>query len=114
MIARNALLISLLTVFLVGCGGTPFTYQSRNEIPEGPGIFSGETGEFTVYSDKKAKVNTPATAKVADASTPEAYGEFQEFQEFQRWKEANKDTPEYKEFQDWREWKAYRAWKATH
>ena len=39
----------LLTgLLLVGCsGGQPMVYQDQNEIPEGPGLFTGESGEVS-------------------------------------------------------------------
>ena len=35
---------------LVGCADPkPFHYDSANEIPSGPGLFSGQDGEFNLY-----------------------------------------------------------------
>ena len=39
-------------LILLGCGGKSFDYHSGNEIPEGPGVFSGQDGEFTIYDSK--------------------------------------------------------------
>jgi len=33
---------------LSGCGGEPYTYVPDNELKPGPGLFSGEDGEFTL------------------------------------------------------------------
>lgn len=108
----------LLAAALAGCGGKPFEYHSQNEIPKGPGLFSGESGGFVYDSNKKVKTDPPSavpqvqTAASDAASAPSGeFREFQEFQEFRQWKETSKDTPEFREFQDWREWKAYRTWK---
>ena len=106
----------LLAAALAGCGGKPFEYHSGTEIPKGPGLFSGESGGYVLYSDKKVKAEPPpatAQAVAGDAAgVPAAeFREFQEFREFRRWKESARDTPEFREFQDWREWKAYRSWK---
>lgn len=115
--AREALMSVLLAAALAGCGGTPFEYHSQREIPEGPGLLTGESGALVLFSDKKkAKADPPpATAQAAasDAASGPAgeFREFQEFREFRRWKETAKDTPEFREFQDWREWKAYRSRK---
>lgn len=40
----------LLSLLLVsgGCGGEPYTYVPENELKPGPGLFSGEDGEFTL------------------------------------------------------------------
>ena len=107
---RKALLSTLLATALVGCGGKAFDYHPQNEIPKGPGLFSGEDGAFVLISDKKQ--SRPQTETAAD-KRPEAasFQEFREFQEFQRCKTSAKDGPEYREFHEWREWKAYRTWK---
>ncbi len=31
-----------------GCGGEPFQYDPPNELKPGPGLFSGEDGEFNL------------------------------------------------------------------
>lgn len=99
------LLLALTAGLLAGCGARHFEYRSADEIPEGPGMFSGKDGEFVLYSDKQPVQSDTEAAPPADAR------EFREFQEFKRWKEANRASAEYREFQEWREWKAYRAWK---
>jgi hypothetical protein len=114
---REALMSVLLAAALAGCGGTPFEYHSQREIPEGPGLLTGESGALILFSDKKkAKADPPlASAQAVAGDAPGAasgeFVEFREFREFRRWKDTAKDTPEFREFQDWREWKAYRSWK---
>lgn len=113
---REALLSVLLAAALAACGGKPFEYHSGNEIPQGPGLLTGESGAVVLYSDKKVKADPPpataqAVAGEAAGVSPEEFREFQEFREFRRWKESTRDTPEFREFQDWREWKSYRSWK---
>ncbi len=52
-ITRIVIHLSVMTLLsLVGCGGKSFDYHSGNEIPEGPGVFSGQDGEFTIYDSK--------------------------------------------------------------
>jgi hypothetical protein len=34
-------------VSLAACGGQPFEYTAADEIPPGPGLFSGPDGAFT-------------------------------------------------------------------
>lgn len=103
----------LLAAAVAGCGGTPVTYHSQREIPEGPGLLTGESGAWVLFSGKKKAHPPPARAQPVDASgDPSAeLREFREFREFVRWKESAKDTPQFREFQDWREWKAFRSWK---
>ncbi len=38
---------------LAGCGGEPYQYQPDNELKPGPGLFSGEDGEFTLIGSPK-------------------------------------------------------------
>ena len=90
-----------LALVLAGCGAEPFEYHPQTEIPEGPGMLSGEEGAFLLYSDKKKKAE----------KSSEEFREFQDFQEFRRWKESDQNTAEYREFQEWREWKTYKTWK---
>lgn len=129
----------LLTIF--GCGGKSFDYHSGNEIPEGPGVFSGEDGEFTIYDSKtgwrgeKPQVAEGAGSQATEQTgTAEAAGaavtagesstetdEYREFEEFQQWK---KEKKEFEEFQEWKksqqgsqeyqeflDWKKWREFK---
>ena len=42
-------LVLALLLALAGCiGGTEFSYRSAREIPEGPGLFTGERGAFVI------------------------------------------------------------------
>ena len=100
---------ALLPVVLTGCGARYFEYHSATEIPEGPGMLTGERGAFVVYSDRDPD-EQDGSAPVAPREADEQV-EFDDFRAFMRWREANRDTPEYREFLEWREWKAYRAWK---
>ncbi|MCT7656219.1 hypothetical protein MBH78_19525 [Oceanimonas sp. NS1] len=38
--------ILLMVLWLSGCGGTPSSYHSEREIPEGPGLLTGEDGAY--------------------------------------------------------------------
>lgn len=46
----NFLLTFVMAACLVlsGCGGDSYTYEPSNELKPGPGVFSGEDGEFTL------------------------------------------------------------------
>lgn len=63
---RHAIVIVLLfTVFnLAGCAARPAPYSyepEADEIKKGPGLFSGEKGQFTIYrkpADTAGKENT--------------------------------------------------------
>ncbi len=41
-----------LALALAACAGAkPFEYHPIHEIPEGPGLFTGEDGEWVIYGD---------------------------------------------------------------
>lgn len=102
---------------------------------EGPGVFSGEKGEFSlskIFSDKDVK-NTPTpkasgsiqsendasdNAKPNPTSTnqlPGASQQVDEFALFKAWKLAkSKNDSDYQEFKLWLEYKHYQQQKATH
>lgn len=42
---------------LNGCGGEDWTYQSDRELKPGPGIFSGEDGEFNIIGQPEKEEN---------------------------------------------------------
>lgn len=48
-------------LFLFGCGGEEYTYVPGNEIKPGPGLFSGEDGEFTLLDTSVKKKEHAAT-----------------------------------------------------
>ncbi len=44
------LFVALLSGTLAACSGVqPFEYTAVHEIPPGPGLISGEAGEFELY-----------------------------------------------------------------
>lgn len=46
-----------------GCGGEPYTYVPENELKPGPGLFSGEEGEFIL-------INAPMEEKEEESGEP--------------------------------------------
>ncbi len=43
-------LAAALAAALAGCSGVrPYSYTPIDQIPPGPGLFSGEAGEFVLY-----------------------------------------------------------------
>jgi len=123
--------IGLAAAMLMSCGakGKPYDYQpTADEMKEGPGVFTGEEGEFTIYDSKKggsfrknheekskeASAETgkeaPVSSDTASGTTKVAAGQTskeaqvtpeaaKEFQEFQEWK---KEQKEFREFQEWK------------
>ncbi len=131
-------IVSIALLALPGCGGKPFVYNPPSEIPEGPGVLSGEDGEFTIYDSKSdkggkkskatAETDVPAAEKTdaavaAGDKMPDSkeYLEFQEFQEwkkdkrefkeFQEWKKSKQGAKEYQEFLEWKKWKEFKKWQ---
>jgi len=136
---KTSMVFALLTLALIvfGCSGQQtktFKYTAPDEIAEGPGVFSKEKGEFTVYDSKKAKASDEASAKSAPQSsetaatpatagsevgsttgkgqTPEDSASFQQFKEWQR------DQAEFEKFQQWKqtqqgseEYEEFQQWK---
>ncbi len=109
---------------ITGCGGQSFDYHSDNEIPEGPGLFSKEKGQFTVYSsnsgqaDGNVATTEAAPAAAAAASERADFEAFQqwkkeqsEFEAFQEWKQSKQGAKEYQEFLEWQRWREYRQWQ---
>ena len=125
----NFFWIGLITVILIGCGAKAGEFkQTAGEMKEGPGLFTGQEGEFAVYDSKKGgpfwkqseeksqegvqeagkDVSPPVdpasgTSQVAAGQTP---GETQvtpeearDFQQFQEWKQEQK---EFREFMEWK------------
>lgn len=116
---RAVFLVAWSAGVLAACAGQPFEYQSQNEIPKGPGVFSGESGGFTIRvpgtgGDSSAPARRSAATSAAAARTAGSasnpgepdFDEFEAFREYRRAKGAA--TPDYAEFQEWLEWKAYR------
>lgn len=123
-------IVSIALLALPGCGGKPFGYNPPSEIPEGPGILSGEDGEFTLYDSKSSKVEKKSKAAVetgapsSEISDAEKAGaavatgenipdskEYREFQDFQEWKKSKQGAKEYQEFLEWKKWKEFKKWQ---
>jgi len=128
---RGILWIALAAAALMGCGtkGQPYDYKpTAGEMKQGPGVLTGESGEFTVYDSEKegpfwkqpegdsqrpadssgtqapagsAKPMAAATAATGGAGveSPLTPEEAREFQEFQEWK---KEKKAFQEFQEWK------------
>lgn len=110
----------LLVLGLAACSATPYEYQEPGEVPEGPGVFTGDEGAVGVTTGEQAGEPSQAGADTAsagqsagatapgDCACPEG-AELEAYREFLRWKAEAVGTPEYREFQDWREWRRQRS-----
>lgn len=109
MDTRRLALIALVGVAgaLAGCGtAKPVPYHSAQEIPQGPGMLSGDEGAFVfrVGGSAPAKSMSPAINTPPSGSREE----FEAFREYQKWKGTAGSGAELREFQDWREWQEWR------
>ena len=130
----------LLIFALAGCNAKPYDYEpTADEMKPGPGVFTGDSGELTLYDSKKGGLLPRETAetsseKTTDASpettaaagtqtgtetmvTPE---EAREFQQFQQWKKEKEQFHEYQQWKnsnkgsaEFKEFQEYREWKKT-
>ncbi len=118
------LLIGFTLIVLAGCAGQPFEPDTVGEIPSGPGVLSGEDGEFTIYDSEGGvfgkKKNKKDSETAEDNAEAEEFQEFQqwkkeakEFRKFQEWKKTSRDSDEYREFLEWRKWKKYKEWEKS-
>ena len=127
----------LLILALAGCHARPDEKQldewknieGTGEMKSGPGLFTGEDGELTLYDSKgggllqkkgEAEAAKPSAEKTATTSesagmaagaaagsqassqsdqSPAKPQDFQEFQEFQQWQ---KEKSQFHEYQQWK------------
>ena len=48
---KKFILMLFAASVLASCANSqPYEYRRIDEVPDGPGLFSGEDGEFTIYS----------------------------------------------------------------
>lgn len=97
----------VLTGMLGACAGMPFQYRSPTEIPEGPGLLTGERGAFVL---RGAEPSAPAAAQRAEPASNADFDEFDAYRNFRRAKSER--SVEYREFLEWLQWKRYREWKS--
>lgn len=55
-------------LLLAGCGGESYTYQPDHELKPGPGLFSGEDGEFTLIGSPKKQEDSELEEKPEPAA----------------------------------------------
>jgi hypothetical protein len=51
-----------LAIATGGCASAPepFDYQQENELKPGPGLFSGDDGEFTLFEHRRTQKENPS------------------------------------------------------
>lgn len=111
------LALSLAMTACAGSRGEPLQYTDRDEIPEGPGLLTGEDGAFTLEFGDNAPDQKDDGASESDTSDV-SYQEFKAFKQYQESGQQDSGTldderlsREYEEFQRWRESQEYQDWK---
>ena len=138
------LAVGLVSVAMAGCHAKPYDYEpTAGEMKPGPGVFTGESGELTLYDSKKGGLfpkeasensDEASGAKAADASagTTAAAGtqagtepavtaeETREFEQFQQWKKEKEQFHDYQQWKksdkgaaEFKEFQEYQEWKKT-
>lgn len=105
---RVTLGIIALALLVTGCSGKRFEYRHPGEIPDGPGMFTGEDGVARIGGGSPEQGEAQDANEAADCACPDGR-ELQAYREFLRWKAEAVGTPEYREFQQWREWRRQRS-----
>lgn len=106
-----AVLVATASLFLFACQQKPIDYQPIGDIPQGPGLFSGEDGEFNLYHSRNqpsADTNASQQDKEQATQSERNHQQEQDYQNFKAWQARQGDTnsSEYQEFKAWQEWKA--------
>ena len=101
------------SILLSACAISPSQdsdFVNYGEEPEGPGVFSGDSGEILLFDDD----DTGASAESGPAPSGLSASDWEEFNAFKRWlrsREARDD--QYLEFQQWRQFEQYKSWQES-
>ena len=113
-----------LSPIVVCCVLSACSVEPYEEVPrleeEGPGLFTGEKGEFSLsdYFSEEAKAERarkryryyPTDANVdIPAIDPESFEEFELFKAWRRAQDPNSQN--YQDYQDWRAYQQYLRYK---
>jgi len=110
-----AILGLAMCALLSACTNTPQRgddISNDAEEPTGPGVFSGESGVFTLFGEKdegNAKSREPASQTSSDNASVDL-DEQAEFELFKRWLAAKESGGvEYREFQHWLKFQDFKS-----
>lgn len=127
------LYVYLFVVFFSvgGCSVGPYEEPEDPQVPEGPGVLTGDSGEFS-FADYKRKREKKIQDEAKELATQQGYyysvpgsaysgpapaideNSFEEFELFKAWRRAqDPSSPEHRDFQDWRAFQEYRRYKAS-
>ncbi|MGH1439166.1 MAG: hypothetical protein ACRBBR_03550 [Cellvibrionaceae bacterium] len=109
MIFLKCALLSVL--FLLGaCESQGVVEADNNELTSGPGLFSGEDGQFSLsgflFGEDKKKSEKPSNAnEPREVKNLGQVGEFEMYKAWRKTKEGN--SPDYQDFKYWMEYQEY-------
>lgn len=110
----------MLLCFSLGigaCATGPYEEREDPQAPSGPGVFSGEKGEFSLtdfFSEEKKAERAKQQLSNNNINVPAIDEQsFEDFENFKAWRRAQEPGSEnYQEYQDWRAYQEYRRLKA--
>jgi len=89
---KTTLSAVLVGAALAGCNATPLDYHSPQEIPRGPGMFSGAEGGLTMRTGDTKEVAQPAATQAKPVAPSLSAEEYREFQEWREWRRAREEA----------------------
>jgi hypothetical protein len=112
-IVFNLPLFMVACLVLSSCSTERYVESPSNSEPEGPGLFTGEKGSFSVndaFDETKQKLKSGGYYILdLDGSPRMSEEEFKEFESFRAWLSSREQgTEEYKEYEAWRAFQQYR------
>ena len=126
MMKFNVLILTVLATglvlsALVGCHAKPYDYEpTAGEMKAGPGVFTGESGELTIYDSKKGHLLGKESAETSSEKTADASAEATAAAGTQAGSGSAITSEEAREFQEFQQWKKekeqfhiYQQWKKT-
>lgn len=106
------LAVVIFVLLLVGCGGQALEVRSPDDIPSGPGVFTGEKGEvvFSAGAWKAMPDKQEPPRAVDELEVPG--DDFDLFKRWQEWRTSPGMAAEREEFRQWLEYQEYRKRRA--
>jgi|GEM_PF-3598248 len=111
--------LTILSLILISTACSLGPVEERRDLsePSGPGVFTGDTGDFSVtdlFNDEKRR-NGGGGYYILDleGAPPMDHQEFKEFESFRAWLRSREEgTDEYKEYENWKAFQQYRSYKS--
>lgn len=117
-LAVNPLMLVITCFILSSCTTEKYVEQPKNDEPQGPGLFTGAKGEFSVgdaFDEDKKKLKSGGYYILDLNGSPRmSEEEFKEFESFRAWlRSREQGTEEYKEYEAWKAFQQFRNHKSA-